>query len=1116
MKKQKEIKEKQIQNNGKAHEINETIKVELEKIKIQTDQEKQKSLDSLVALDIKTKRELSQIQFVVDKAEKNYRKIVKEIEIEKENKKKSIEIEHKKNLEEIAEKEIATANEFKKELELISKNKTSSASENDETYLKIKNTYSKASIELNKQITAIEKEYQKGLAVIKKEQIKKITVESKKINDLKEEYEKIQKKVLIGHGDKLRSLNVIFDIQKNKYHEKKLKINHESNETITLLNSKLSTFRETSQEEKLLMSRQIRLEIKSATDVKEKEALSRALTHKLHLIDAELNKQIIRTNKDILGKQREQQSRQYKHDQMHLREINNWRFKKNIFEYQKKKEIAKYDLSLQYDLAALEKQMKTIDFDYQREKELLLLNHKKSLLQLEFGLSNCTLIQEKDLNILSNDTHLLLLDHNYKETISTYELKTKQTLHGLKKDHLVSLFNADTNVLNVCVQLELDKEKRKKNFITEEQELRKKLNSCLFSKTKKSIAATLDKEILKIDSNKELMLIKYKEVLLANKYSLQKNEQYQLFIMRQEKYEVRLKKDFENFNRYLSTYLYELELNQEQATSFISIMIMLHEFQVQLSALVVNLYELPLHPEILKEVLSSIVALTNDMLKSVLELIEDFRNVNNDFYLKKIEDYTGYKYTLKHENTLNYYSDEASKLKQRKDELKVQVNDLEKMFFSLQNESERNQAFIVQLRKISHAIKISKEPNKKMDLQTNQKLLQNHQEAISRIVKKRIEIEKEIGHKHDQIAQISNKDRKLNTQQESSNEKLAKEKQKDGSKLFSFLDKNNLIYKQFSILVQNNYRSINKTYNSLLSEVYLTESFLRDELNNFTKQSHLYEKSLIAYHLKLLKLTLSFYHQNEREQLRLKNEFQKTTVKLKNVSTRSFKKESHSFSNENRKRIKQLSKSISHRNKMIEKKIEFQSLTTQKEMSMQETESNRIESLIAKTEIENINELELIKENQFAVAEHYRKDFDSKVALLNSVAQKKIQSINASISLQRKNRFDYEQTTKIKNNAIGIKYLTTKQSLSDSLKQKEINLGQLIEKEKKDSYKRVIDTKRLLLSNKKKLAEDLENINKHHTRYLKTSKSLQNRILAKELRQLKKSHGFKVKMLHLK
>ncbi len=1111
-----EVDKFQKQKLQKTHDLNINFKTSLESLeqKISTIQEETK--EKLSKVEQTLKRELAQIQKVMVGARKIHQLGTTEIENEKEHSTILLAKSYDQKISVLDQQLIEFENEYNKKIVSVREDSQQASSGNDESYLTIKNTYSQLSVSLNKKINEIKKKHQSAKNQLDKENLAIIKPIHQSIEDLKKSYQEAQRKSLEVYGDKLNSLNVIFDVQKTSFDEKKARIIHEGNDAITLLNSKLSAFRETIQKEKLVKSREMRDEMKSIEQDRAREKKNHELTSELKSFDSELNKQIIRTNKDIILKKKEIQKRLYELDIKHLKEINEWRLKKVLYEYEKKQDFAKIDLNYNHNISASEQLLKLEEIHYQFKKDVLLLEQNKALLPLEYQLAIAASIQERELNLLANDAHFSIASFKHSEQLLEYEFKKNQALIHLERERAKALFYADTQVLKTNTQLELEKEKIKRDYILSEEELRIELNQAIYNKSKQAIEHDYNIESFTIESEREKIYIENKYMLDIIKEEALLEEQKRAFVVSEAKYKHQLRFSNEKASRLLKIYQNELEFNQDLGEQFMDIVRMLYQNDLTYLDTVKELYHLPSHPEVFKGVLKSIISLTKELSTSLVQTLGYFQTLDQDFYVKKIEDLTAYKFMLKHEDLMNFYEAEIDKSGEKKKEIEKEIHLLEEQYFQNTSELERHHAALISLEKVAHDLKIGdKSEHKHHDIKENQKLIANHLHETKRIRLQLQKVEKSIDEKHAEIDPLEKEVLKIKDMQKSSEKKLDHEKHQEASIFYKYLNKNQDIYQKFSKCIQSHYEGVITFYELLSNEVYVSDLFLTTELKKLEKNFDSYEKDTIEHQQAFLNLMLGFYLKNQKEQSLITRGFKQSTQSLVKSLNENYNNTLETNRHTHEKRESDKTRAIKVENDKLIKRLELEALSYKKKLMLDLSVLKSLEIKITENNVKRDQELKLINDNQLSIAQQYQHDHLVKSNQLLDQYNKTIAQLDLSVQTSVKNHVGLEESLDNKNQAILSKYQTNYEKNMASLKQKTNHYLELIQKEESnDGDKRRAYEDNLKRMNQKR-EHELKNIKEHLIRFNQTTKNAQDRTLKKELRVLKKAHSSRVRMLHL-
>lgn len=1115
-KNQDEIEKSQKTKNQKIHDLNHNLKLELETIEEKVSQLEQEAIEKLEKADQTLKRELAQIQKVMMDARKVYQETTQAIEIEKKETTDLIAHRYDDEMKRVTEKEIAVNADIEERKLAIKEDAQQATKLNDESYLTIKNTYTQLSISVNKKINELKKKYQVALLNLEKEHQERLKPILKSIEELKQNYQDAQNKSLQAYTEKMSSLNVIFDVQKSAYEAKKERIIHEGNDQITLLNSKLSAYRETTQKEKLLKSREIRDEIKSLESEIDKDKKNRELTSMMNQFDSDLNRQILRTNRDIIQKKKDAHRKLYELDQQHLKEINEWRLKKTLYEYEKKQDFAKIDLNFNHNLSTSELLKKSEELTYQYQKDMMLQQHNLDLLPLEFQLSIAASVQERELNLLANDAHVTIAQFKHAEAVLDFELKKEMLLLQFDRDQAKASYDSDLRVLNASTQLELEKEKNKRDFILSEQELRIEMSQALFNKQKKAIDYSKAIQTNEIDLERELVYLENKYTLSQLKHDAHTEETKRVFIVNEGRYKHQQRMSNEKATRLLSTYQNELEHNQKMTEQFMGIIFMFYQTDRIFKDALIELYELPSHPEVFKGMIDYLKKQQDSFLVSFYSILEYYQQFDQTFYVKKIEDLTGYKYMIKHEDMMNYFDAERAKISLKRNVIESDIHSLEEQFFLNQQDIERTTLQIEQLiKQIEHLKNEGKSETKHQDLKELHKLLSNKEHDIKRLKDVLVGIEKQMDKKHSQLTPLDQTKEKIQKNQEKQEKALEKEKHQEASVFYRYLSRNKKVYEALTKDIKLYHEAFMNFYHSLYNEVYVSDLFLKEKLKNLNAHLALFERKVITHHQHLMGIMLSFYQKHEKEQQILTLGFRKSTFALIKSLNTSYQRQTEDLRVEADKiesDKKQNEKTIRIKAK---KKGELEEITYKKALLLDQRVLNVLETKLSENTLRRETELKLIQENQLASAQSYQHDHDHKKMSLQAEYNKGIQSIDLNIQQAIKNHQSLDDSITTKNQAILGKYEVNHDKSMTIFKQKSDHLTEVIEKGKRQQDERLREEMMAVKRMNLKREKELKNIQTHLIRFNRDTKNEQNAYLMKELRLLKRTHHSKVKMLHL-
>lgn len=991
------------------------------------------------------------------------------------------------------------------------------AAANDETYLLIKNTYNELSIQFNKKVSGLKKAHNRALAEIEKTFKAKHKPLEKDIEQIRQSYQEKKIQIETDHVRKITELNTAFEQQKETYDQKKARIIHESGEAVTLLNSKLSAYREGIIHDKLETSKTMRDEMKTIAPGPDRDRMNHQLTKQLNSFDNELNKQIIRTQKDILLKQREMQRKLFLHDQDHLQNTNTWRLQHKLLEYGKKHEHNTLDMRYNLSMTVHQHRLKLLETDHAHHQDLLLLVHNNDVLKLETQLHLAAAVQERDLNTLANDAHLDIAGTRHHEAELDHKLKQKALTH----DHALALLKLghedDQQVLNITIQLEIEKEKMKRDYGLQEQELRLEMNQLIRDKTALMLEDTLNQEEARLDTDKTLLLIDHNHTQDLVREEAERESDKRRFLSNEGRFRMQQRLSNEKAGRFLKVYRLELELMQSQSETFMALMHLLHAQRLSFKGLINELYVLPSHPEDFKAVLNLINDLLEKLEISTLELITFYQGLDEDFFKRKIDDLTSYKYMLKHEDMMNLFDTEIKKVQDQKAGMLEIINQMEGNMLMLQTNLEKEQAFIAQLMKISQGIKDQeiKSKDRTADIKENLKLISNHEHEVRRIQGELQRLEKDINARHRHIMPLNREIDKLDLRQQRAKSKLDLEKHREAAFFHRYLNKSQIIYKKLSRSLKEHTRASTQAYRLLTNEVYVTDTFLVQISKSINKADTLYETQLVGVQQALLDLMLSFYRQNELEQLAIMRGFQASTHSLITSLTHDYENTEKLHEQHAKEALLEKERQTKEHQDKLTKKLELINVTHQKHMAIKQRHLKATEDNITANNRKLTQELALLNDNQTAIAVQFENEHQAKTNQMEDTYQKGRHANEQAWQSLVKNLESLRESLANKNQVLLNRYEIQHEKVVLALKQKEENHYVSEQKAKEANALRHTQDEETLSKLAEKLESELKNMQDHYRRYVNETTKAQTRMFKKENRMLKKSQRFKLKMLNL-
>jgi len=479
------------------------------------------------------------------------------------------------------------------------------------------------------------------------------------------------------------------------------------------------------------------------------------------------------------------------------------------------------------------------------------------------------------------------------------------------------------------------------------------------------------------------------------------------------------------------------------------------------------------------------------------------------FQLTQINQYTMFS-MVETEKTSQYLFEKT------RDILK-EIKALEEQFFSNQSDLERHNISINQLTKSGFEMKNSdsNSETRHHDIKENQKQLSNHEHDIKRIKQSLGKIEKTIDQKHALLVPLDQEIEKIIQKQKTSESMLEKDKHQEASLFYKYLNRSQGVYQRYALDLKTHFEEIIKFYDHLNHEVYVSDAFLDLELSSLSKNFIAFEKNTNLYQQTFLNLMLSFYHSNQFEQEQLIKGFKRSTVSLIRSLNRNYDNLVFNTQKDHKKREHDKNRQITNQKVKVKKKLELEKFSYQKSVMTDMSIIKVLETQISENTDKQIQELKLLNENLQSSAQQYAAEHEAKLLSLDEAYKKSLAQIDTNMLNFTKNYLSLEESIENKNQVILTKYDTNRDKNKALFNQKTENYeAQMIKAIDLNTQRNKYHETSLKMMNQKR-ESDLRNIQRQLKRFTTLTRYAQNRVLRKEIRELRKSYNFRVKMLHL-
>src|SRR5690606_18296572 len=386
--------------------------------------------------------------------------------------------------------------------------------------------------------------------------------------------------------------------------EKKEHIIRETSESISLYNSKLSAFREALLKDRQEQQKEYNEARNNASTEDERKNIYRDFRRKVAAQDAELNKQVLRTRKDTLSKTKEQYDRLNQAEVEFLEKRSKWRVEGKILLINEKLESYYNEQNYEYKLKEVDAKLKKLKHILDYELELLEIKHLELIAPLDKDLAVANSVSERDINLLSNDTNYHLTHFQHQDDLIDHKLTLYKLENQEKLEKLKVKLEHDKNVLMMTEHLSLEKETVIQEQRLKNQALKQDLVLTTFEMT--NLSNELDYLLDKIDLTTQINY-KIKEQQFENNFYhdeasiLQKKLETDIEF---EKTKIYYQDQLSLIDTEVDILKQELDVIHSRIHFLFNQVYVIynvhHHFMIEL----INLYQLPAHPEDVKQYIS--------------------------------------------------------------------------------------------------------------------------------------------------------------------------------------------------------------------------------------------------------------------------------------------------------------------------------------------------------------------------------------------------------------------------------------------------------------------------------------------------------------------------------
>ena len=973
----------------------------------------------------------------------------------------------------------------------------------DEVYLGIKKTYTQSSVKFNDFINLKKDEYKKVI-------LKNIESSKAKLLELDKQIElentkHLQNKdaILQFHLEKTKALNIVFDVQKDVYNQKTSEIINDNNDTVTKINQVIRQKREMIDEKIKLLEKEKWQKQSKSTSIEEKSRINKEYNKIVNKLKKELIELTFKNKQELSKQDIIFQTNLFNHDYEHVKQINEWRYSKNLYDSERKRdqdlEVNRYN----HEIFILEKKKILTEKILKEQQEIERINLDKILLPVESQIFFASSLQNREINLLNLEFESYKLDNQLNKQL----LETKASLEeqALKYHYKKLEIDLEYNkkIINVQYQLEIEKNILQRNHEIDTLKLNLKLQEDLLNQKNNRLEVTLNSIIKSASLNIEI---------LNNNFTYQSKKVRQVALSEEKKrhaimQEIRIKNQFQ-INNTKTTRSIIVAKNDTEARSkineyYFNKTLELYYNEEKLYKLLLELISLPAHPETVRQLTIIMIEALNITYESVIYILDLYYKNDKKASTSQLETLSDYKYRIKHEEIIDAYNDNIRVVNERKNDLVLRLDSLNEEKLLLINKSKQNYLLIDVYRK-------NKKSNKDESQEQQLKTLKIENKNIKDSIKKLTKLQK----KFTKDLVPFNKTLERFIKEKNDNEKMLEmEINQDQVAYKHLLTKHNRSYLKVKKTLLNHNLETKKIYSQLLDKPFLNDQLIESTKKKFELIYQSLFSNLIQANQKLLSFWLNSYLTYKNEQEKTINQFEYSS----NAAVEQIKKTFNRFLLTEDREINLLTQNYKSKNNQLENKLAKNKNDTQNKIKQIIDNYNNLYSLtekrIADATDKNKYQIQLTSDNLTDVLTNLGKNYENDSEKLKRNNDKSIIKTNNNITSIKNEIDDNINKTNTRTNIIINKYENERKIHLKNMNAKRIRFINNINKSNKTIEHLTIDYKIKVNENLKLVKKANKDIEQKLKQFIVKNRKDRHKLTNKERSALKKSYRFKAKQI---
>ncbi len=359
--------------------------------------------------------------------------------------------------------------------------------QSDDNLLSIRQTFNQASISFNHKINELKAALQSDLTDLKVSYEKSIEILESSKKKLQDDYATILNQSNADYQEKMAKHNRSFDLLNKEYEDSISKLTFEYNNAISLINSGLSSYKDSITER----IKKLQQEGRSAREVA--------------LLTKQVNAYIKKASKDDVNKWKQNQKKIYDYEINHLKKLYQWRVEHGKIDLEHKQSALMLEHHLKMNLKRLSYQKEHFDFVLNKRSFLLESTHLNHIAPLELQLNLASNIQERELKLLANDTSYLSFKHDLKVLEKTTAHQYKLNALDYQKSILSYAMERDSKISQITFQIKLESLKQETESLQKKYDLEIELSKVQYELSIIDATINADTDLFKLNLESEQM-----------------------------------------------------------------------------------------------------------------------------------------------------------------------------------------------------------------------------------------------------------------------------------------------------------------------------------------------------------------------------------------------------------------------------------------------------------------------------------------------------------------------------------------------------------------------------------------------------------------------------------